>query len=103
MWLAARVAIFCLAVTAVLSLNDATTFTRRRYQHLKGPPYVRQAADNGTGHTQVYCHSETQPPTYFSNYLMTTLTYLLMYSRRSLTCMWFKLPSRTTEVPGCTS
>lgn len=79
MRLVERLAIFCLAGTAttVLSMNNTTTFTRRRRRHLNGPPYIRQASGNDIGHTQIYCHNETQPPVYFSNYMM-TLVYLLI-------------------------
>lgn len=76
MRLAESVVIFCLAITAAaLPLADNTTSTERHspdshHQNLGDGAIVRRqaAAGNGTGHTQIYCHNETDPPIYFSNY-----------------------------------
>ncbi|KAK8075955.1 hypothetical protein PG994_003227 [Apiospora phragmitis] len=82
MRLAENVVIFCLTIAvAALSLNNdnPTASTRRRLhdsprhrQHLEsdsGGVRRRQAAaaGNDTGHTQIYCHNETQPPIYFTS------------------------------------
>lgn len=41
----------------------------RHHQHLVDETGAqREDTGNGTGHNQIYCHNETQPPIYFSNY-----------------------------------
>ncbi|KAK8057072.1 hypothetical protein PG996_011009 [Apiospora saccharicola] len=74
MRLAESVVILCFTIAATaLPLIDTATSTERllhvpRHQHVQdGIGVRRQAADNGTGHTQIYCHNETDPPIYFTS------------------------------------
>ncbi|KAK7908985.1 hypothetical protein PG985_014863 [Apiospora marii] len=75
MRLAGSVVIFRLTIaTAALPQINTTSFTEthlqtsRHHQHLvEGTGVQRHTASNGTGHTQIYCHNETQPPIYFTS------------------------------------
>ncbi|KAK7937222.1 uncharacterized protein PG986_014090 [Apiospora aurea] len=80
MRLAGIVVIFCMIITAAAlpsknNNNDIAASTRRhlhdpRHQHhLRGESSsVRsQVVGNVTGHTQIFCHNETQPPIYFTS------------------------------------
>ncbi|KAK8091469.1 hypothetical protein PG997_001830 [Apiospora hydei] len=70
--------IFYLIITAAAlppKNNGTTSSTRRhvhdpRHQHRLGgePDSARsQVVGNVTGHTQIFCHNETQPPIYFTS------------------------------------